>query len=184
MKHPILTLLAAVAAFTVPAVAADKSQVESRYRSYHAAGKAVVAMAIAKNVDAREVEKQVDIMLGDAVWLATEYGKAHPAGAKVLKIVTDNVDAMRKLSFRDLEHEWHDLNHFSSGGHDAGIDLSEEDNEHFTDPIHAIVHPLLVLKAAQAYGAGRKDEDLHALKAEMEEGLEQAEKLMIALTKS
>lgn len=183
MKTYLIKILAVLAAFTVPALAVDKAQVETHHRSYHAAGKAVVEMAISKNVDAAAVEKRVNVMLADAVWLATEYAKAHPEGAKLLKTVTDNVDAMRKLSFKDLEHEWHDLGYFSSGGHDVGLDIKSEDNEHFTDPIHTIVHPLLVLKAAQAYSTGHKDEDLKAMKAEMEEGLEQAEKMTIALTK-
>jgi hypothetical protein len=177
-------LVAVLAAFAVPALAVDKAQVESHYRSYHAAGKAVVEMAISKNVDVVAVEKQVNVMLADAVWLATEYGKAHPTGAKLLKTVTDHVDAMRKLSFHELEHEWHDLGYFAAGGHDVGLDIKEEDNEHFTDPIHTIVHPLLVLKAAQAYSTAHKEEDLKAMKAEMEEGLEQAEKQLIALTKA
>jgi len=184
MKNPYIMLVAVLAAFTVPALAADKAQIESHYRSYHTAGKAVVEMALSKQVDAGAVEKQVNVMLADAIWFAHEYAKAHPEGAKLLKTVTDQVDAMRKLSFKELEHEWHDLGYFTSGGHDAGLDIKAEDNEHFTDPIHTIVHPLLVLKAAQAYSTGHKDEDLKAMKAEMEEGLEQAEKQLIALTKS
>ncbi len=177
-----IVLTALACAFT--ASAADKAQVESHYLSYHAAGKAVVEMAIAKKVDAAEVERKVNAMLVDAVWLAGEYAKAHPKGAKLLKTVTDNVDAMRKLSFHDLESEWHDLGHFAKAGNEAGLDLKAEDNEHFTDPIHTIVHPLLVLKAAQSFASSKKDEDLKAMKEEMEEGLEQAEKQKIALTKA
>lgn len=183
MKNPLIPFLAVLAALAVPALAADKAQIESHYRSYHAAGKAVVEMAIAKNVDAAAVEKHVNVMLADGVWFAATYAKAHPEGAKLIKILIENVDAMRKLSFHELESEWHDLGYFSKPDHDAGLDLSAEENEHFTDPIHTIVHPLLVLKAAQAYGKDKKEEDLKAMKAEMEEGLEQAEKQMLALTK-
>ena len=101
-----------------------------------------------------------------------------------MKTVVENVDAMKKLSFKDLEHEWHDLNHFTkSGSNDLGIDVKAEDNEHFTDPIHAIVHPLLVLKAAQAYATSKDEADLKAIKEEMEEGLEQVEKCRSVLTK-
>ena len=55
---------ALVCAVTVSA--ADKAQVESHYKSYHAAGKAVVEMAIAQKVDAAKVAKKVDIMVADA----------------------------------------------------------------------------------------------------------------------
>lgn len=164
--------------------AADRAQVEARCLSYHAAGKAVVEMAISRRVDAAEVEKKVETMVNDAVWLATEYAKAFPKGAKLLQTVTDHVGDMRKLSFHELEGEWHDLGYFGKPGRDPGIDLKAEDNEHFTDPIHTIVHPLLVLRAAQAYAAGKKEEDLKAMKTEMEEGLEQAEKQRLALLKS
>lgn len=185
MKYPSVILAAtflAVASFQ--AQAADKAAIDSHATSYLAAGKAVVEMSITKKVDAAEVEKKVQTMLADAVWLATEYGKAHPKGEKLLKTVVENVDAMKKLSFKDLEHEWHDLNHFTkSGSNDLGIDVKAEDNEHFTDPIHAIVHPLLVLKAAQAYATSKDEADLKAIKEEMEEGLEQVEKCRSVLTK-
>jgi len=184
IKTKCLPFLALLMLALLPALrAADRAQVEARYLSYHAAGKAVVEMAIAKRVDAAEVAKKVEIMVGDAVWLATEYATAFPQGATLLRTVTAHVDDMRKLSFQELEGEWHDLGYFGKPGHDAGLDIKAEANEHFTDPIHAIVHPLLVLKAAQAYAAGKKDEDLKAIKTEMEEGLEQAEKLKTSLLK-
>jgi hypothetical protein len=185
MKYSRSILAATLMAFaTFQTQAADKAAVDTHVNSYLAAGKAIVEMSITKKVDAAEVEKKVQTLVADAVWLATEYGKAHPKGEKLLKIVTDNVDAMKKLSFKDLEHEWHDLNHFTkSGSNDLGIDVKAEDNEHFTDPIHAIVHPILVLKAAQAYASSKSDEELKAIKEEMEEGLEQVEKCRSALTK-
>ena len=183
MKSNFVLLVSAFALLTSFAHAADKAQVEAHYQSYFTAGKAVVEMAISKKVDAAEVEKRVNIMVADALWLAREYAKANPKGAKLLKIVADNVDAMRKLSFHDLESEWHDLGYFAKPGQDAGIDLKSEDNEHFTDPIHSLVHPLLVLKAAQAYATGKGEGDLKAMKEEMEEGLEQVEKQKTALLK-
>lgn len=180
----IVLLLAACAAFTSAARAADKAQIEARYLSYHNAGKAVVTMAVAKKIDPAVIEKHVDTMVADALWFAAEYAKAHPKGAKLLKTVTDRVADMRRLTFDQLESEWHDLGYFAQPGQDAGLDLKAEENEHFTDPIHTLVHPLLVLKAAQAYAVGKKDEDLKSLKEEMEEGLEQAEKQKTALLKS
>ena len=174
-----LTILA-----TLSSSAADKAEIDTHCNSYHAAGKAIVEMAISKKIDAAEVEKKVEILVKEAVWAATEYGKVNPKGEKLLKTVVDNVDAMKKLSFKDLEHEWHDLNHFTkSGSNDLGIDVKAEDNEHFTDPIHGIVHPLLVLKAAQNYAKSKDEAELKSIKEEMEEGLEQIEKCRAALAK-
>lgn len=183
MKSKLL-VLAALAVLVAPLRAADKAQVEAHYQSYYTAGKAVVEMAILRKVDAAEVAKRVDIMVADALWLAGEYAKIHPKGAKLLQTVTSNVDAMRQLSFDNLEHEWHDLGYFAKPGNDVGLDLKAEENEHFTDPIHTLVHPLLVLKAAQAYATSKSEKDLKSLKEEMEEGLEQAEKQKAVLQKS
>lgn len=162
----------------------DKAVLNQHVLSYHTEGKAVVEMAITKKVDVAAVEKRVSVMLSNAVWTATEYGKSFPKGQKLLTAVTSNLEQMKKLSFKELEHEWHDLNHFSKpGAGDLGLDLKAEENEHFTDPIHSIVHPLLVLKAAQDYQASRNEEHLKAIKEEMEEGLEQMEKCRDALLK-
>lgn len=162
----------------------DKAVLNQQVLSYHAEGKAVVEMAITKKVDVAAVEKRVSVMLSNAVWTATEYGKSFPKGQKLLAAVTSNLEQMKKLNFKELEHEWHDLNHFSKpGAGDLGLDLKAEENEHFTDPIHSIVHPLLVLKAAQDYQTSRNEEHLKAIKEEMEEGLEQMEKCRDALLK-
>ena len=179
-----LVLLTVLAALIAPLRAADKAQIEARYQSYYAAGKAVVDMALSKKIDAAEVAKRVDIMVADAIWFAGEYAKAHPKGAKLLQTVTSQVGTMRQLSFEELESEWHDLGYFTKAGHDTGLDLKAEENEHFTDPIHTLVHPLLVLKAAQAYATSKAEKDLKSLKEEMDEGLEQAEKQKTVLLKS
>lgn len=184
MKHHLLPLLSACVVLVAPARAASKADVDSHCNSYHAAAKAVIEMAINKKVDAAIVEQKVNVMLADAVWLAREYAAARPKGDKLLKVIVANVDAMKKLSFKELEEQWHDLGYFAQPGHEAGLDLKAEENEHFTDPIHTIVHPLLVLKAAQAYAAGQKAEDLAAVKEEMEEGIEQMEKQRALLSKS
>lgn len=184
MKSLRFLLPALLALAWCPAApAADKAQVQSHYQSYYKAGKAVVTMTLSKKIDAAELEKQVNIMVAAATWFIDEYATAYPQGAQLLKTVTANVDTMRKLSFENLEKDWHDLAYFDQPGHNAGLDLKAEENEHFTDPIHSLVHPLLVLKAAESFANGKKDDDLKKMKEEMEEGLEQAEKLTIALTK-
>ncbi len=178
MKNYLVLLATSlsVLACGASASAADKAQIESRYQSYHAAGKAVVAMAITQKVDPAEVAKKVDIMVADALWLAAEYAKAQPKGAKFIGTFIAKAAALRTLSFQELETEWHDLGFFAKPGNDAGLDLKAEENEHFTDPLHTLVHPLMVLRAAESYAKGKQPDDLKAMKSEMEEGLEQVEK--------
>lgn len=178
-------LFAALALALSPShlLAADKADVETHAKSYHDAGKALVEMAITKKVDAAALQKQVDVLVTDAVWFAEQYSKVHPKGQKLLKTVIDNVPAMKKMSFKDLEHQWHDGHYFDGKAAEVGVDLKEEDNEHFTDPIHTIVHPLLVLKAGEAYAASKSEDDLKNMKEEMEEGIEQMEKQKTLLSK-
>jgi hypothetical protein len=186
MKTKLILLVTSLSALvcTVKASAPDKAQVEAHYKSYHAAGKAVVEMAITQKVDPAEVAKKVDIMIADALWLAGQYAKAHPKGAKLIGTYIENIATLRTLSYHDLETEWHDLGYFAKPGREAGLDIKAEENEHFTDPLHTLVHPLMVLRAAQSYAAGKKPDDLKAMKTEMEEGLEQAEKQKTTLLKS
>lgn len=181
MKRRLFLL--ATLTLTLPALAADKAEIEARAKSYHSNGKVLVEMAITKKVDAAEAQKRVDALVADAVWFANAYAAKHPKGAKLLKLVTDNVEAMKKASFKELEHDWHDLHFFDKRQAEIGINLKDEDNEHFTDPIHTLVHPLLVLKAAQAQVAAPNEENIKNIKEEMEEGLEQMEKLKGALLK-
>ena len=178
----LFTMVAVCAAgFTLRG--ADKAAVEAHYLTYHTAGKALVEAAINKKIDPVEVGKKVEILVTEGTWFVNEYAKAYPKGEKLLKVIVANVETMRKLSFKELEHEWHDLHHFDKSDKDIGLDLAAEENEHFTDPIHTVVHPLLVLKAAQDYAATKNEEALKSMKEEMEEGLEQVEKQKAALLK-
>ena len=184
MKPLILTsLICALAQLTPMLRAAEKAELESHASSYHAAGKAIVEMAITKKVDSTEVAKRVETLVSDAIWMAKEYAKAKPKGERLLKVILENVETMKKLSFKELEHEWHDLHHFDKADKDIGLDVKAEENEHFTDPIHSIVHPLLVLKAAESFVSSKSEGDLKSIKEEMEEGLEQMEKQKDTLLK-
>jgi hypothetical protein len=182
MKSP-LRLFICLAALTSCSLWAADSALATHGSNYHAAGKAIVDMVISKKIELPAVTAKVDTLLTEATALGEAYAKAYPAGAKLLKTVIGNIPEMKKLSYAELQTEWHDLGYFAKPGRDVGLDLKSEDNEHFTDPIHAIVHPLLVLRAAQDYAADKKDEHLKAMKEEMEEGLEQAEKLVLKLSR-
>jgi hypothetical protein len=183
MKKQIAIYCALIASiiFSPALKAGDKAEIDTHCNAYHDAGKIVIAMAITKQIDVAEVKKQVGIMVNEGVWLCKEYAKVHPKGEKFLKTVTDNIEVLRKASFDELQTQWHDLGYFEKK--DVGLDLKAEDNEHFTDPIHTVIHPLMVLKAAEAYTANKKEEDLKAFKEEMEEGVEQMEEVRIVLEK-
>lgn len=138
--------------------------------SYAGAGQTVLEMVLARKVDAAQAKQQLETMRAAAVDLCKQYAKAHPAGAKLIETVLAQEAAMSALSAEDLEHQWHDLD--ALAGVDVGIDLSDEDNEHFTDPIHALVHVLLVGKQVEAAASGSA-EAIDAMKEDLSEGLEQ-----------
>ena len=182
MKTSLLSLLA-LALATLPCFSAEKAEVETRAQNYYTAGKAIVEMAITKKVDGAALEKHVDVLVTEAVWFAGQYAKVHPKGQKLIQLVIDNVGTMKKLTFKELEHQWHDGHVFDGRAGELGVDLKQEENEHFTDPIHTLVHPLLVLKAGQAYATSKSEGDLKSMKEEMEEGLEQMQKQKAVLLK-
>ena len=180
--RPLAAVIGAlILGFTLRAAAPPET--DARVREYSTLGRSVLEMAQTKKVDAAEVRKKVDRMLKLGVLLAKDYAVRFPAGKKLVDTVVAAIPEMRKLSFAEIESEWHDLKHFDKPGNAVGIDLKAEENEHFTDPVHTIVHPLLVLKAAEDQAAKPSAENLQNIKEEMEEGIEQAEKMRTALAR-
>ena len=173
--------------------AADSAALKAAQKAYHEAGAAVVEMTQSKKVDVAQVEAKVVAMEQGAVVLSRAYASKFPAGAKLIATVIEHVavvDAkgsvtalgpMKELSFQEIEDQWHDGAYFKS--HDLGVNFEDEANEHFTDPIHTMVHPMMVLRAAMAFQKGQDAKDLQAMKDEMDEGMEQAEKMLEVLLK-
>ncbi|MCS6242662.1 MAG: hypothetical protein H2172_02200 [Opitutus sp.] len=183
MKYIKVLLTCLVSIATTSLWGAADPAVVAAGAKYQVAGKSVVDMVIAQKVDLATVTAKVDILVAEGTVLAQAYIKAYPAGAKLLNAVIANIPEMKKLGYDELLTEWHDLGYFAKPGHEVGLDLKSEDNEHFTDPIHAIVHPLLVLKAAQSYDKDKKESYLKDMKEEMSEGIEQSNALVTHLSK-
>ena len=178
-----LSALTAVLILGFRLQAAAPPETDARVKEYSVAGRALIEMAQAKKVDMATVTAKVDRLVELATLLAKDYAVRFPAGKKLIETVVAAVPEMRKLPFSEIESEWHDLKHFDKPGNNPGLDLKAEENEHFTDPLHAIIHPLLVLKAAESYAAKADPEPLRQMKEEMEEGIEQAEKIRTVLSR-
>lgn len=136
----------------------------AKVTSYKAAGKEVMNAIVANKVDAAQLKPKLLQMASDALALADQYVGKFPEGKKMFDMVKANFEKMKSASFEELEKDWHDLGYFAKNS--PGVDLKQEKNEHFTDPLHCIVHPLMTLKAAEK-------KDLQAMKEELSEGLEQ-----------
>lgn len=164
-----------------------------REAAYTKAGREVVDLVNAKNVDATKVAALVLVMEQQAVPMAQAYARKFPAGKGLIDTViaqiavvdgAGNVTAlgpMKDLSFEVIEKQWHDLGYFKANK--PSIDLDNEDNEHFTDPLHTMIHPMMVLRAAIDYQTSKSDKELKAMKEEMDEGIEQSVKTAGVLSK-
>ena len=178
---------------TVALESAENPALKAAQQAYHKAGTAVMEAVLSKKVDPVQVEAQVVEMERNAAILARAYAVKFPEGKKLIDTVIAQVgvlDAtgeitalgpMKALPFKETEEQWHDGAYFKT--HDLGVSFEEEQNEHFTDPIHTMVHPMMVLQAAIAYHKTKDAAELKAMKDEMEEGLEQAEKMLQTLSK-
>jgi hypothetical protein len=164
-----------------------------RVAIYSKAGRAVVDMVNAKAVDAEKVTALILTMEQQAVPLAQAYAAKFPAGKGVIETVIAQVAAvdasgnmigfgpMKDMTLEVIGKQWHDLGYFKTNK--PTIDLTDEDNEHFSDPLHTMIHPMMVLQAALDYKTSKSDKSLTSMKEEMEEGLEQVEKTASKLAK-
>ena len=153
------------------------ASVQESTEDYIKTGKEIVDMVNSGSIDVSGVESRVLSLTKNSVALAQAYIKKYPQGEALLSEVMNHVaivengtvkglGPMVNDSFARMEEHWHDLGFME--GKDFGVDMEDEDNEHFTDPLHVMIHPLMVLRAA-------KDGNKDAMKSEMEEGMEQIE---------
>ncbi len=180
-----LLLTAAVMGSMFLGTQAYADQYDDAMHSYTEAGQRVIDMVNGGDVDVAAVEKDVIVTLQAAVDLAHAYAAKHPGGKAVLDKTVETaavvgadgkvtgIGSMGEMSFDVIEAEWHDLGYFFKN--DLGVDLEDEDNEHFTDPMHTIIHPVMTYVAAKDFSNGGGEKSLTAMKAEMQEGIEQVE---------
>lgn len=173
------------------ALAAADAALTAKAEAYQKNAAAIVDSINAGKVDKDDVEARILICIDAAIPMARAYVAKHPAGTQAIdqtiaalavvdgsgKIV--GFGPMADLTFTEIEEQWHDLKHFDGGK--AGIDFSDEDQEHFTDPLHTMIHPIMVLRAIRDYAATQNEASLQAAKAEMQEGIEQCEKTLKSL---
>ena len=180
MNRTIIT--STIVASLLVGITANAESVNELVKQYQTTGASIVDMVNSQSVSVDEIEKKVVDLTRISVDLTNRYKQIHPDGAKLLDITIEHVAAldngsvvgvgpMADLTFDEIEGQWHDLGYFESN--DVGVDLEDEDNEHYTDPMHVMIHPIMVLRAAKDYATSNSPDDLNAMKAEMEEGIEQ-----------
>jgi hypothetical protein len=186
MKYsiPHLILAASICSISFAAAfAADPAEIATHAKSYTAAGEAVLAMVNSKKVDTEAVLKKTDTMVADGIWIAEEYLKLKPEAAKWFKAVFDNMPAIKKMPYEEIEKNWHDGHHFDGKEKEIGINHQDEKNEHFRDPLDSVTHALLIQRAATDYSAKPNEESLKRMKSDTAEGLEQFKKAVAVVSK-
>jgi hypothetical protein len=182
-KFKILLLTAAAIGSVFMSSSAFADQYDDAVKSYTEAGQRIIDMVNSGNVDVAAVEKDVIVTLQAGVDLAHAYAAKHPEGKAVLDKTIETaavvgadgkvngIGPMGGMPFSEIEADWHDVGYFTKNN--MGVDLTSEDNEHYTDPMHVIIHPVMTYAAAKDFKNGGGDESLKAMKAEMQEGIEQ-----------
>jgi hypothetical protein len=184
MKYSITRLIFAASIYSAStAFAADPAEIAAHAKSYTDAGENVLAMVNSKKVDAEAVTKKTDAMVADGIWIAEEYLKLKPEAAKWFRAVFDNISAIKKMPYEEIEKNWHDGHHFDGKEKEIGINHQDEKNEHFRDPLDSVTHALLVQRAAKDFSTKPDEENLKRMKSDTAEGLEQFKKAVAVVSK-
>lgn len=179
MKKTII--LFAVFATILSTASRVQADVESAIQTYGTVGKALMEDIITQNIDASTVSTQVNQLVENGMTLVKAYMVKYPETEPVLKVFVAKIDDIKQLDFETLEKDWHDSEYFQRAGNEVDFDFEDEDLEHVLDPLHAVIHPLLTLRTAEAYDKDPSSSHIQVMKEEMGEGLEQLKNVSNAL---
>lgn len=142
-------------------------QYDAAAKEYSSAGAELMGLINAKDKDIKSKAPALVKKMTDAAVKVIEIVAAKEKSAeKMLKFVITKKSDIEKANFSVLEKDWHDGAEIKKG---TGFDLADEKNEKFTDPVHALVHPVMTLRAIE----GNEGKTLQEAKEELAEGLEQ-----------
>jgi hypothetical protein len=146
-------------------------------------GSLIMEMIQSKNVEASKLDSYVSEIVKNGISLAKAYAAKYPESKKSVDVMIAHVDAIKKLEYKKAQKLWHDFDAPELAPDKVGLDLKKEENESVSDPLHTIVHPLLVYLSGQQYLKSKSMDDLKSMKGEMAEGIEQAKALVGRLGK-
>ena len=173
----LIALLSLLSWLSLP-LSADTS---AAVKEYHTVGQEVMKSILTQDIDVAKITKQVDVLVASGIVIAKEYMAKHPETTPVLEVLVSKIEKLKGESFETLEADWHDVGYFKKPGNEVDFDFDDEDLEHVLDPLHVVIHPLLVLRAAEAYEKSKSVDELQVMKEEMGEGLEQLHTLQKTL---
>lgn len=143
----------------------------------------MMEMIQSKNVDPAKLDSYVSEIIKSGVSLAKAYAAKFPESKKPVDVMISHIDAIKKLEYKKAQKLWHDFDAAELAADKVGVDLKKEENESISDPMHTIVHPILVYLSGHQYLKTKSIDDLKSMKGEMAEGIEQAKALVGRLGK-
>ncbi len=157
-----------IAVLFYTAVGFANPQYDTAAKDYAAAGSDLMNLINTKDKDIKTKAPVLVKKMTDAATKVIELiaAKEKDPAKKMLSYVITKKSDIEKASFSSLEKDWHDG---ATVKKDTGFDMMDEANEKYTDPVHALVHPLMTLKAIE----GNEGKTLKEAKEELAEGLEQ-----------
>jgi hypothetical protein len=153
--------------FTLTSGNSAFADIKAAVAGYKARGAELMTMINSGKVDAAKAEKLVDEIAGFAKTIAEDFAKKDPKATKLVKFIIDATPNYKKMSAEAIEKDYHDGKKIDPKV--VGLDITKEENEKYTDPIHCYLHPFMTLAAIKA-------NDLKTAKEELNEGIEQAAK--------
>jgi len=103
-----------------------------------------------------------------------EFALKNPGNAKMLKLVSENADSMKKLSLSEIEDQWHEKNFLRS----KGIEAAQLEEKSLTGSLmDTVVHPATAYIALNQYKQTKDAKLLEQVKDELDEVLHHVERI-------
>jgi hypothetical protein len=151
--------------------------------SFDQAADRVIRQAVTGKVDVPAAQQELARMVVTAAWFAEQYKAKFPKGAKVMDFMTAQKDSLAGMALADIDANFEAEAINKAHGKDFGLDLTEEDNEHFGNPIDLFVHPATASIALGMWSKDPKPELLKRAISELQEVKEHCQKVVAQLSK-
>jgi len=170
MKTKLIALLAASAALLVSRSVA--TELDDNAATFIKLANGVIAQAVLGKIDVAAVQKDTATMLNLAEGFAVKYKAKYPAGAKLMDLMISKKDSLSSMTLEAIDAEFEAQAINKAHGKEIGLDLTDEANEHFGNPVDCFVHPATVAICAGLWAKDQNPERLKRIQAEFQEVVE------------
>lgn len=181
--HHLLALLLFALLSTTGWTGCAAAELDAKTASFNGLADGVIAQAVAGKVDVPAAQKSLAQMVDLAAWFAGQYKVKYPAGAKTMDFMLGQRDRFAGMSLADIDTSFESEAINKAHGAELGIDITEEENEHFGNAIDLFVHPATASIAIGLWAKDAQSDHLKRAIAELQEVQEHCRKVAAALAK-